>query len=148
MLTLLRPFCIIATLVAVFAFGQQVISSQSSSFSSDTQIGIFHFAIDFGTKNKNRPPVPRNMDEIRASIGYPSHAKDAGIEGEVVLRVLVDEKGAYVKHTIMESFHPLLRIPCELHAPLIEFEPAIRDGEEVAAWVILPFAFTNPNTGA
>ncbi|MEM7657799.1 MAG: energy transducer TonB [Bacteroidota bacterium] len=95
----------------------------------------------------NRPAKPLNIKEVKHSIGYPPKAKDAGIEGKVVLRILVNEEGEYVKHTIMESFHPLLRIPCELHAPLITFEPAIQNGEAVTAWVVVPFSFRSPNVG-
>lgn len=89
----------------------------------------------------NHPPIPTNLDKIKEMIGYPMTAKDAGIEGEVVLRVLVDENGSYVKHSVVESFHPLLRIPCELHAPLIEFKPANREGKISKGWVRIPFSF-------
>ncbi|MEM7658861.1 MAG: energy transducer TonB, partial [Bacteroidota bacterium] len=46
-------------------------------------------------------PRPVNMDDIKKLIGYPQIARDAGIEGSVVVRVLVDKKGGYNKHRII-----------------------------------------------
>ena len=40
--------------------------------------------------------VPVNLDQIRKQVGYPQIARDAGIQGQVVIRVLIDENGNYV----------------------------------------------------
>ena len=36
-------------------------------------------------------PIPLNLDSIKKLIGYPEEAKNANIEGKVVVRVLIDE---------------------------------------------------------
>lgn len=92
-------------------------------------------------KRDFRAPHPTNLQEIKEALGYPEPALKAGIEGRVILRIWVDEKGGYVRHEVVESFHPLLHIPCELFAPYLHFRPAMTRGEAVPGTVEVPFEF-------
>ncbi|MEL6672225.1 MAG: energy transducer TonB [Bacteroidota bacterium] len=86
-----------------------------------------------------KEPVPVNMDTIITLIGYPSIARDAGIEGLLVARVLVGEQGQYLKHSIITSMHPLFQEPVEKYLPFLKFEPALQGGTPIKFWVNIPF---------
>lgn len=86
-------------------------------------------------------PKPTNMGNIQKSIGYPQIAKDAGIQGNVVVRVLVDELGNYNKHRVINEVHPILTKAVEKHISRLKFTPAIQGGKPIKFWVNIPFAF-------
>jgi protein TonB len=86
-------------------------------------------------------PKPVNMDDVRRAIGYPQIARDAGIEGTVVVRVLVDEQGAYRRHKILNSVHPILQKAVEQKIGMLTFTPAIQGGKPIQFWVNIPFNF-------
>ena len=86
-------------------------------------------------------PRPLNMREIQRTIGYPQVAREAGIEGSVVVRILVDTDGSYLDHKIINSVHPVLDEPVELSLPQLRFTPAVKDGNPIKFWVNIPFNF-------
>ena len=87
------------------------------------------------------PPKPLNMREVQKVIGYPKIAREAGIEGSVVARILVDTDGSYIRHEIVHASHPVLEGVVEQHLSLLQFNPAVKDGKAVKFWVNLPFNF-------
>ncbi|RMG69104.1 MAG: energy transducer TonB [Bacteroidetes bacterium] len=86
-------------------------------------------------------PQPINMEDVRQLIGYPDIAREAGIQGSVVVRVLVDTKGNYSKHRIINQVHPLLAKAVEEQIHLLRFTPAIQGGKPIQFWVNIPFNF-------
>ncbi|MDX1907278.1 MAG: energy transducer TonB [Bacteroidia bacterium] len=86
-------------------------------------------------------PKPVNMDDIKKLVGYPPIARDAGIQGQVVVRVLVDKKGNYSKHRIINQVHPVLAKAVEEHIAKLRFTPAIQGGKPIQFWVNIPFNF-------
>jgi protein TonB len=86
-------------------------------------------------------PKPVNMGDIQKLIGYPQIARDAGIEGNVVVRVLVDKNGNYSKHKIITQVHPILTKAVEEHIRKLKFTPAIQGGKPIKFWVNIPFNF-------
>ena len=44
-----------------------------------------------------KEPVPLNLNELKLAIGYPREAIAQEIDGKVIIRVLVDEKGHYLQ---------------------------------------------------
>lgn len=86
-------------------------------------------------------PKPVNMGDIQKAIGYPQIARDAGIEGNVVVRVLVDELGRYKRHKIINQVHPILTKSVEKHINKLKFTPAIQGGKPIPFWVNIPFNF-------
>ncbi len=101
--------------------------------SKEPDINAFIFA--------EEEPVPVNMEEIKKMIGYPQLARDAGIEGQVVVRVLVDKNGNYAKHRVINQVHPILAKACEEQLPKLKFTPAIQGGKPIQFWVNIPFNF-------
>lgn len=89
-----------------------------------------------------KPAAPVNLDEIKKLIGYPKAAKDAEIEGQVVLRILVGKNGRYKKHLVIKSAHNILTKAVEKHIHNLAFTPAIQGKQPIQLWVTIPFKFT------
>lgn len=86
-------------------------------------------------------PIPGNMGDIRKLIGYPKQASEVQLEGKVTYRVLVDEKGDYVRHMVLRSSHPLFDNACAPHLKGLKFTPGKMGDRAVPCWVVLPFNF-------
>lgn len=125
-----------------FALQAQVFSDRSVPVSDRGNDNRAYFP-----ENVEIAPQPLNYEEVRDFIGYPEEARNAGIQGKVVLRVLVDQRGNYIRHEVVDSFHPLLRIPCEVFVPFMRFRPALQDEKLVNCWVTVPFHFALPKYG-
>ncbi|MEM6629011.1 MAG: TonB family protein [Bacteroidota bacterium] len=89
----------------------------------------------------DQEPKPENMRAVQMKIGYPQIARAAGIEGTVVLRILVGEKGQYIRHVVLNSAHAVLDRAVVQYVEELSFTPAQKDGEAVKFWVNLPFTF-------
>lgn len=87
------------------------------------------------------PPVPLNMADVKRSIKYPEAAKEAGIEGYVVIRALVNKKGRVEKHILVKSPSPLLYEAVRIVLPDLRFSPASDRGKKLKFWVVMPFIF-------
>ncbi len=86
-------------------------------------------------------PLALNLDEVKGDFRYPRSAVEAGIEGTVVLRVLVGTDGAYVRHVVLREAHPQLRAEVERHVRQLRFRPGLQANRPVKVWVTLPFRF-------
>lgn len=95
----------------------------------------------------DQQPQAINYQQVKEWIGYPERAYQSGIQGDVTLRVLVDKQGEYLRHEVVNSFHPLLRIPCEVFTQLMVFKPATKEGRAVKCWVEVEYHFEIPNYG-
>ncbi|MCB0842763.1 MAG: energy transducer TonB, partial [Bacteroidetes bacterium] len=82
-----------------------------------------------------------NINDIKKLIGYPQIARDASIQGMVVVRVLVDKNGNYAKHKVTNEVHPILSRAVEEHVNKLKFTPAIQGGKPIKFWVNIPFNF-------
>jgi len=89
----------------------------------------------------DQEPKPINLNELRKEIGYPQIARDAKIDGMLVARILIDEKGEYLKHEIIKEAHAILNRAVEKELPKIQMTPALKDGVPVKYWVNIPFNF-------
>lgn len=93
-------------------------------------------------ENLTIPPVPLNLKEVIMSVGYPELAKSKGIEGKVVIRVLLDKKGSYKNHVVIQSPHDLLIKPCVEAVKSLKFKPSKdENNKKVECWVNIPFSF-------
>lgn len=88
-----------------------------------------------------KEPQPVNMDEIKKLIGYPAPAKEAEIEGKVVVRILVGSDGKYAKHIVVKNPHNILTKAVEEQLRNISFTPGIQAGKPIKVWVTIPFDF-------
>lgn len=88
-----------------------------------------------------KEPQPTNIDDIKKRIGYPPRAKEAGIQGKVIVRVLVGENGRYERHVVLRSPHEVLTEAVESELPYLQFSPGIQAGKPIKVWVTIPFDF-------
>ncbi|MEO0468528.1 MAG: TonB family protein [Bacteroidota bacterium] len=88
-----------------------------------------------------REPLPINMKQLVQYIGYPKEARDAGIEGQMIVRVLISKEGRYEKHRIIRSPHPMIDKVVEAHLDKIRFIPGIQRSGYIKFWVNIPFNF-------
>ncbi len=86
-------------------------------------------------------PKPLNLGDVRQQIGYPEQAIEQNIQGNVVVRLLVDEEGQYIRHKIITSANPILRGAVEDHVAELQFSPARVDGKAIKFWINIPFSF-------
>jgi protein TonB len=72
---------------------------------------------------------------------YPAIARQAGIEGIVTLRVLVDDDGD-VRDVIFVSGPEMLKDAAIAGVRLWKFRPALQQQHPVAVWVMVPMKFS------
>ncbi|MEY3444273.1 MAG: hypothetical protein RLZZ519_2554 [Bacteroidota bacterium] len=88
-----------------------------------------------------KEPAPVNLDQLKGLIGYPPMAKEAEIEGKVIVRVQVDKNGQYVKHLVIKDPHPILTKAVTDKINMLNFTPGIQAGKPIKVWVTIPFDF-------
>lgn len=97
----------------------------------------------------DKDPIPINLEEVRARIGYPELAVATRSQGRVMMRVLVDQSGNCLKHQILQDPGSLLSRAVDDQITLLKFKPAIFDGHPIKCWVKIPFEFQlHPSAGS
>jgi periplasmic protein TonB len=89
--------------------------------------------------------MPEAIGEHDLSKDYPEAARRQGVEGQVVIRLLVDDSGRVAQTRLVRGpGHGLDAKALEL-ARRIRFKPARDDrGTAVATWITWTFSFTLP----
>lgn len=85
--------------------------------------------------------MPKNLLDLRKYIGYPAEAREKNITGKVVVRVLVDTLGNYVKHVLIKTPDTILSNAVTAHISKIKFTPASNKNKLIMKWVNIPFDF-------
>jgi len=83
------------------------------------------------------PPEPKFWFKPR----YPDIARQAGIEGKIILKLLVDTDGAVLKVQLLKSLHPALDDAAVQAARQWKFTPAKQRDKPVRVWVSFPVDF-------
>ena len=94
-------------------------------------------SFEFGTRN----PFAQNIALIKRLIGYPELARKAGIQGQVICRILVDKDGNYLKHKFIKQNHPIFTDAILKHVDKLKFTRAFQGGKPIKFWVNIPFNF-------
>jgi protein TonB len=71
---------------------------------------------------------------------YPEIAREAGVEGTVLVRVLVGEDG-FVKDMVIIQSVPMLDDAAANAAQTAVFKPALQKDKPVAVWMVIPIEF-------
>lgn len=101
----------------------------------------------------DEPPLPiGGMAAIRQRIKYPELALKSGLEGTVVLGVLVDENGNVMKTEILQDsgLNVGFEKAAEEAVMAVKWKPAMQRDRKVRVWVSIPIHFrlqqNNKNT--
>jgi TonB family protein len=86
-------------------------------------------------------PNPLNLDQVKMSIGYPTIAKENDIQGKVLVKVLVDEKGKVACALLLRNPNPILSNAVLAKMDNLKFAPGGWEGQPTMCWVTLPFEF-------
>ena len=77
-----------------------------------------------------------------AAAEYPEMARLAGLQGLVMVKVLVETDGRVKAVEVLKGIHPLIDRPAVAAARRLVFEPGTQRGIAVPCWVAVPFRFT------
>ncbi|MEO8446971.1 MAG: energy transducer TonB [bacterium] len=88
-----------------------------------------------------KAPVAVNLGSVKGSMRYPEIARQSGIEGRVVAKVLVGTDGSVIKVGGV-SGPEVFRDEVADKVSNLQFTPALQGGQPVKCWVSVPFSFT------
>lgn len=81
-------------------------------------------------------------EAIAKNLKYPSSAKEAGIEGKVMVRFIIDKEGAVKNPTVIKSVDPSLdKAAVDAVKLLPKFKPGKNGGQPVNVFYTVPIAF-------
>ncbi|MEZ4655136.1 MAG: energy transducer TonB [Candidatus Eisenbacteria bacterium] len=84
------------------------------------------------------PPKPINQ----VAAEYPEFAQDQGMEGEVLVKVSIDDAGAVTDAAVESTNADRRLVESALKAAMKwTFEPAVRYGSPVSSTIVIPFKF-------
>ena len=83
-----------------------------------------------------------DLAELQKLVQYPKLAKEAGVEGKVVVKALIDKSGAVKKTLIVDSDNSLLnQAAIDAIKNYKKFTPALQNNAPVMVWVSIPIRF-------
>ncbi|HQY21619.1 MAG TPA: TonB family protein [Ignavibacteria bacterium] len=88
-----------------------------------------------------KAPVAVNLGSVKGSMRYPEIARQSGMEGRVVAKVLVGTNGSVIKVGGI-SGPEVFRDEVADKVMELTFTPALQNGQPVKCWVSVPFSFT------
>ncbi len=88
-----------------------------------------------------KAPVAVNLGSVKGSMRYPEIARQSGMEGRVVAKVLVGTDGSVIKVGGV-SGPEVFREEVADKVMNLQFTPALQGGQPVKCWVSVPFSFT------
>ena len=91
------------------------------------------------------PELSGGMKALQKSIQYPEMAKEAGIEGRVIVQFIVDKDGAVTNPTVTQGVHEQLNEAALEAVTQQAFSPGRQDGEPVKVQMSLPVTFRLPD---
>lgn len=139
----------LSTIVAITAIlpfswycSEEQIVSQEDSVQAHVDEVIQEEEIPKFLPFENQPRPIGGIEAIQSKIKYPEIARKAGIQGQVVIHVLVDEKGIPSELKILRSAgHEELDEAAIEAVKKTRFTPAIHEGKAVKFWMAIPIKF-------
>jgi protein TonB len=95
----------------------------------------------YTTAEVEKAPSPVNLGSVRGSMRYPEIARQSGMEGRVVAKVLVGTDGSVIKVGGV-SGPSVFQDEVSDKVMSLKFTPALQNGQPVKCWVSVPFSFT------
>lgn len=86
-------------------------------------------------------PDPLNFTTFINCLTYPKDARNAGLEGRVIVKLLIDKKGIPIQHIIKETPHKVFNKSVESCIYALRYPPVILKGDLIYYWVTVPVKF-------
>ena len=110
-----------------------------SSSSATTDDGEVHMVVE------DPPDLVGGMEALQKSVSYPLMAKEAGIEGRVIVRFVVDKSGDVTNPKVVRGVHRMLNEAALEAVKQQEFKPGQQDGAPVKVQMSVPVTFQLPD---
>jgi TonB family protein len=101
--------------------------------------GMLAFANN-GDKTTKKAVVS-NYSDVLKQIEYPQVCREQGIEGTVLVRVSLNEKGQMISHEFVKYPCTDLKDVVAQKLAALTFKPAIENGEAVSSKLLIPIEF-------
>ena len=125
---------IIFTYIDVKAQSETMIISSEDSL----ECGVVPGIDDFTPVDKE----PRaDIALLQKSIVYPLEARRLGIQGNVIIRILISKTGKLLNSVIQTSDSELLNQGALDALKSTKFLPATQHGQKICCWVSIPISF-------
>ena len=82
-----------------------------------------------------------DLGDLQRKVKYPPIAQRAGLEGSVVIRVLIDVDGKPKKHIVQQSDNEVFNEAAVAAVMSSVFTPAIQNQQPIQCWVSIPITF-------
>jgi TonB family protein len=91
----------------------------------------------------DQPPMPANVQEIARALNgeYPPLLREAGITARAQVRLRIAATGEVLQATSLSATHPEAGPAAERAMARARFSPARKNGQPVAAEIVLPVEF-------
>lgn len=84
------------------------------------------------------------LSNLRGKVGYPAEARKRGLEGEVIVEVLISSEGKSYITSLKESVHPILDNQVIYAIKDTKFQPGTLNGKPVNVLTTIPVNFYLP----
>ena len=95
----------------------------------------------FETYQVEKLPIERKGYEVRKFVKYPDLAREAGIEGRVIVRALIGKKGRVEQVELIQGVFPSLDEEALKAVKKSVWTPAMQGSKRVKVWMIVPVLF-------
>ena len=105
---------------------------------------LFIFGLNAFAQEEKPDVLPQpvgGIEQILKNVVYPKEAKDAGIEGKVFIKAVVDEKGNIIKTEVVKRVNKDLDEAAIDAIKKTKFTPALKDKKAVKAEIVIPIMF-------
>ncbi|MDA1028882.1 MAG: energy transducer TonB [Bacteroidetes bacterium] len=87
------------------------------------------------------PVIKGGLQQLYKYVQYPDLARKAGLEGTVVIKIVVSPEGKPTKPEVLKSVHKVLDDAAINGIMQLEFEPARQRNRPVSVWISIPVVF-------
>lgn len=94
---------------------------------------------------EDQPELVGGMTALQESVSYPETAKEAGIEGRVIVQFVVDKNGTVTKPKVTRGVNETLNQAALEAVKQQEFKPGQQDGQPVKVQMSVPVTFRLPD---
>jgi len=99
-------------------------------------------AEEANTIDRHKCTETQMAEWVARNIKYPELAKSNGLEGTVLLKVVIDEKGKVINPEYIYKAHPLLDAEAKrVVAGMPSLNPGLQDGKAVKVQFAIPVKF-------